>query len=74
MAEKQIKYHGYIICVDKETGLTSYSVYRESDMWEIICDFTYSEDSVKSIVNNMKQRVDQFIKTRGLSEGLEGEY
>ena len=71
---KEVSYHGYLICVDKEEGLTSFSVFRESDMWEVICDFTEGNDSTSSLIKMLKSRVDEFILTKGESEELEEEY
>lgn len=74
MSKKELPYHGYDIVVDKEDGLTSFSVYRQSDGLEIICDFTEGNDSVSTIIKCMKERVDEFILTKGASEELEDDY
>lgn len=71
---KDVDYKGYIISVDKEVGLTSYSVFRKEDMWEIISDFTEGSDRITSIIKDLKGRVDEFILTEGESEYLGAEF
>lgn len=73
--KKQVSYKGYILYVNKETaGFTEYFVTREEDQWFIIDDFSYDNDSCITWIDILKGRVDQFIDTEGLSEGLDEEY
>lgn len=74
MSKKELSYHGYDIIVDKEEGLTSLSVYRQSDGWEIIWNFLEESESVSKIIECTKERIDEFILTKGASEGLEDDY
>lgn len=73
--ETQELYRGYTLYVNKETtGFTEYFVTREEDQWFIIDDFSYDNDSCITWIDILKGRVDQFIDTKGLSEGLDEEY
>jgi len=68
-------YKGFDITVERDTCLGGwsqvyYTVYK--DNWEIICDFT-SGETVREVMTGMKERVDEFIRTKGASEDLEME-
>lgn len=77
--DMKCSYRGYEINVDREECLAGYSllyfsVYREADGLEIICDYEDSAEKVHDMTKFMKNRVDQFIETRGESECMEEEY
>jgi len=73
-------YKGYEIDVFKDRAMGGwnsiyYSVYRESDGLEVIADFVAdSDDTVRTIMGCMIERVDEFIKTKGASELLKDLY
>ena len=73
------KYKGYLIEVNREESLGGWEncyffVYRESDGLAVIDSFTTGEDTEETIMQCMKDRVDEFIETKGASECLEDEY
>lgn len=56
-------YRGFEIDVHREKCLAGYeltyfSIYRTSDGFECVCDFTTGSDSVREIVRSMKTRID----------------
>jgi len=72
-------YRGYEIDVTREKCLGGwnqlyFSVYRVSDGLEVIADFSESEDTVREMTGYMKERVDEFIASKGKSELMEEEY
>jgi len=72
-------YKGYEIRVVRERCLAGYSliyydVFRDVDGLHVIGDFTESEDTIRTITKDLKQRVDEFIETKGESEDLSEEY
>lgn len=72
-------YRGYVVEVNREKclagyGLLYFTVYREIDGLEVVCDFEDSGEKVKDMFKFMKNRVDEFIKTEGKSEDLEDDY
>lgn len=75
----KVKYKGFQIEVNRETSLAGYKmiyfrVFRISDGLFIVDDFEDSIDSLKTYVEAMKQRVDEFIETKGKSENLSDFY
>lgn len=59
----KVSYKGYEIEVKRERCLggwdmTYYTIYRESDGYECVCDFSEGEDSVRDWIKWMKERVD----------------
>ena len=72
-------YKGYDIEVNREECMAGYdlvyfSVFRISDGLEVIADFVDSADTVRTLMQCMKDRVDEFIATKGDSELLAEEY
>ena len=69
-------YKGYEIDAtrDSKEGNLYYSVFREEDGLEVVCDFTSGDESEAEYVEYMKARVDEFIKTEGASEEMADEY
>lgn len=75
MSDKEVKYRGYTIYVSKENKYsTECFVTRDSDQWFIIDTISYDEDTTSTWISMLKQRVDEFIKTKGASEELEDDY
>jgi hypothetical protein len=72
-------YRGYEIEVTREESLggwdnTYFNAYRISDGLEVICNFSEGEDTLEDWMGWMKDRVDQFIETKGASECMEEDY
>lgn len=72
-------YKGYEIIVERDNSMSGYdaifySVFRKADGLEIICNQTYSDDTVYTIFQGMKDRVDEFIETKGDSELLSDKF
>lgn len=64
----KVLYRGYEITVTKEKSLggwtqTYYSIFRESDGYECLCDFEETSDTVQQSINHMKDRIDRELKT-----------
>lgn len=62
----KVLYRGFEIDCHREKCMAGYqllyfTVYRKSDGFELICDYTSGEDSVRDYVGYMKGRVDGFI-------------
>lgn len=56
-------YRGHEITVSRERSLGGdlllyYNVYRESDGYECVCDFTSGDDTVSAYVRYMRERID----------------
>ena len=59
----KVEYKGYDIEVNREDCLGGwknlyYSIYRKSDGFECVCDFTEGEDTVDDYIKYMKERID----------------
>ena len=69
-------YKGYDIKVNREKNYSPqgeaiyYSVARKSDGLVIIASFTQAEDPLKKVMEAMKERVDSFIETEGVMNGM----
>jgi len=75
----KVKYKGYEIEVRREPCLggwpvTYFDVFRISDGLIVIGDFTEGEDTMNDITDMMKDRVNEFIKTKGASENMAEDY
>lgn len=62
----KVLYRGFEIDCHREKCMAGYellyfTVYRKSDGYELICDFTSGSDTVRDFVGYMKNRVDGFI-------------
>lgn len=56
-------YRGYTISAKRERALGGwdnlyYSIYRDSDGREMVCNFTTGEDTVRDYILYMKERID----------------
>lgn len=72
-------YKGYSIEISREDcmggwPMTYFDVFRVSDGLHVIGNFSEAEDSIDSFVDDMKSRVDEFIKTKGASEEMEEDF
>lgn len=70
-------YRGYEISCKREESVGGHELLYFSVFWdglEVICDFTDGNDSESEMMDCMRSRDDEFIKTEGESEGLEEEY
>ncbi|WP_428743200.1 hypothetical protein [Tenacibaculum sp.] len=64
-----VEYKGHTIEVEKEKCLGGwsqvyYSVIRNSDSLECICDFTSGSEKIKTVVNMLKDRIDEELKEK----------
>jgi hypothetical protein len=62
----KVEYRGFDISVTKEKCLAGYkltyfSVFRKSDGWELTSGFSDDNDTVRTWIKMMKDRVDGFI-------------
>jgi len=60
----KVRYKGHEIEVKREKcnggwSMLYYTVYRESDGYECVCDFEDSAEKVTDMIKYMKQRVDE---------------
>lgn len=74
-----VNYKGYEIDCRREESMGAgehlyYGVFRISDGLLVIGSFTTGNDSERDFIGFMKERVDEFIKTEGASEGMEDYY
>ena len=72
-------YKGYEINASREGSLGGdenlyFSVYRAEDGLEVVADFTTGSDTEEEYIGYMKQRVDQFIESKGESEDMAEDY
>lgn len=72
-------YRGYKISVFRDEAMGGweniyFSVFREKDGLCVVDAFTDGSESIQSVVEQMKSRVDGLIKTCGKSEHLEDEF
>jgi hypothetical protein len=63
----KVLYRGFEIDCHREKCMAGYqllyfTVYRKSDGYELICDYTGGSDTVRDYVGYMKNRVDGFIE------------
>ena len=75
----RVEYKGFEINVTKEKCLGGwemlyFNVYRISDGLCVEDSFTEGEETVRGMVGYMKDRVDEFIETKGVSEYLKDEF
>jgi hypothetical protein len=62
----KINYRGFEIDAHRDRSMGGdmylyYSVFRESDGWELTSGFTTGSDRVQTFVGYLKERVDRFI-------------
>ncbi len=75
----KIEYRGFDIDVYRSMCMGGWqqmylSVFRQSDHYELICDYTEALDPVRDAVKWMKNRIDQFIVDPKEEEVLEDEF
>ena len=63
----KVKYKGFELECTREKSLAGwdmlfYSAFRSSDEWELISSFSESEDTVKSMIEDMKKEVDEYLE------------
>lgn len=63
----RVLYRGFEIDCHREKCMAGYpllyfTVYRKSDGYELVCNYTEGSDTVRDYVKYMKDRVDGFIK------------
>ena len=73
------KYKGYNISVERDVSMMGmeniyFYVIRESDGLVVEDSFTDGTEKIPDVMRYMKGRVDQFIHTKGKSEGLGKKY
>lgn len=66
-------YKGFTIEVKREQCLGGWSqlcwtVVRQSDGWEMICDFADTEDTEQTLTECMRMRVDDYLEDPSLYE------
>ena len=71
----KVEYKGYEIEAKREQSMGGwenlyFSVYRISDGLEVVCSFTEGSDTEEEYIGYMKDRVDEFIMTKGDSEEM----
>ena len=59
-------YKGFEIDAHREESMVGdrllyYSIFRESDGWEMTSGFTYGSDRVQTFIKYLKERVDNYI-------------
>ena len=72
-------YRGYEIDCSRDESCGAgehlyFSVFRIEDQLCVVESFTTGEDSESAYVRYMKERVDEFIRTKGASEDMADDY
>jgi len=62
----KVLYRGFEVDAHREKSmggdtLLYYSIFRESDGWEMTSGFSYGTDRVQTFIKYMKERVDNYI-------------
>lgn len=62
----KLNYRGFELDARREKSmggdsLLYYSIFRESDGWEMTSGFSYGTDRVQTFIKYMKERVDNYI-------------
>ena len=75
--ERQVEHRGHTILVSREPclggwNMTYYSIYRESDGYECVCNFSYGEDTLDEWVQILRDRIDaELLEADPWGEGAE---